>query len=214
MKESNLKKEIDTGIIPFTGRMIKKTFTIVNDQNSQVRSQVRIVDVLYNAIRVVQKDSRSLTLRMMQEHPTASVKNNKKKQAPPVGSEEPVTEINKFGYNPAMERRILYKQIPVFSKTNQDNKQWLNINYMFDHPDYRTAYRCDVEKYENTGKLNIRKNDDYKREEEFVAVDKSWKYIRQVMLQKKFETIYTESLNADEGDQKKIDKVADREKTR
>jgi hypothetical protein len=47
-------------------------------------------------------------------HPTNSVKNAKQKA--PKGSNEPMTEVNKFGYNPALERRVVYKFLPIFSK--------------------------------------------------------------------------------------------------
>jgi hypothetical protein len=38
--------------------------------------------------------------------------------------------------------------------------------------------------------------------------------MRMIMLVKKFETIYTEILNADETDQKRIDKIVEREEQR
>jgi hypothetical protein len=28
---------------------------------------------------------------------------------------EPLTEINKFGYNPALERRVLFKKVPDYN---------------------------------------------------------------------------------------------------
>jgi hypothetical protein len=90
----------------------------------------------------------------------------------------------------------------------------LNINYMLQHPDFETAYRSDVEKFENTKRLNIKKNDDFRRDEEFVAVETSFKKTKALMLQKKFETLYTESLNADEADITRMNKTADKEALR
>lgn len=72
---------------------------------------------------------------------------------------------------------------------------------MIQHTDYETAFRCDVEKYEKANKMNIKKNEEFKRDEEFMAVETSFKKMRQIMLQKKFETIYTDNLNGDPNDQ-------------
>jgi len=82
------------------------------------------------------------------------------------------------------------------------------------HPDYEAAYRCDVEKTENSRKLAIKPNDEYKRDEEFIPYETTFQRMRQVMLVKKFESIYTEVLNAEEDDQKRIDKIVEREQSR
>ena len=49
---------------------------------------------------------------------------------------------------------------------------------MFEHPDNQTAYRCDVEKSENSGKLAIKPHEEFKRDEDFVAVETSYKKMR------------------------------------
>jgi hypothetical protein len=215
MKESKIKKEVDTGLVPLLSKIINMSFKICSIGHTNVRASVRIVDILYNALRVVQKDSKALALRLAMEHPRESVKNAKVKLRPPAGGSEPSTEINKFGFNPALERRLSYKFIQIFSKQKETQaKEFVNINYLLDHEDYRTAYRCDVQKYEKASILNIQKSEEYKREEEFTAIECSFKKIRNIMLQKKFETIYTENLNTDESEQKRIEKTADRENNR
>jgi hypothetical protein len=85
---------------------------------------------------------------------------------------------------------------------------------MYENDDFKTAYRCDVERAENANKLAIKPNDEYQRDEDFVAVETSYKKMRQIMLIKKFETLYPENLNADENDLKRIDKVVEREEQR
>ena len=80
----------------------------------------------------------------------------------------------------------------------------MNIHYMYEHHDYETAYRCDVERAENANKLAIKPSDEYQRDEDFVAVETSYKKMRQIMLVKKFETLYTEALNAEQQDNKRI----------
>lgn len=49
---------------------------------------------------------------------------------------------------------------------------------MYEHPDNQTAYRCDVEKTENAHKLAIKQQDEFKRDEDFVAVETSYKKTR------------------------------------
>ena len=146
------------------------------------------------------------------EHPKPNLRSGQTKSRAPVGGPDPSTEINKFGYNPALQRRIKYKSVPLFSQSKKPVH--VNINYMFQHPDYESAYRCDVERVENSDKFAIKPNDDYQREEDFTMVETPYKKMRQIMLVKKFETIYTENLNADENDLKRIDKIVEREEQR
>jgi len=109
-------------------------------------------------------------------NPKPALINGTTKTRAPVGGTEPTTEINKFGHNPALERRLKYKLVPLFT---QNNKQvFLNINYMYEHPDNQTAYRCDVEKTDNSDKLAIKQHDEFKRDEDFVAVETSYKKMR------------------------------------
>lgn len=80
--------------------------------------------------------------------------------------------------------------------------------------DYQAAYRCDVERVENSKKLAIKPNEDFERDEDFSAVTTSYKNLRRIMLTKKFETLYTENLNAEEADIKRIEKAVEKEETR
>ena len=211
-KDDKKKKDEDTGLVAFSGRILKFPFNVLTPTTTKVRCEFKIVDTLYNSLRIVQKDSKQLNFRVEMTHPSKSLRDGKAKQKSPIGSNEPSTDINKFGYNPALERRVHYKECPQVS---QDNKpKWMNINYMIQHTDYETAYRCDVEKFEKANKMNIKKNDEFKRDEEFMAVETSFKKMRQIMLQKKFETIYTDNLNGDPNDQARLDKMADKEQQR
>ena len=71
---------------------------------------------------------------------------------------------------------------------------------MFEHPDYEAAYRCDYQKFEKSSKLAIKPNEEFQRDEDFIPAETNYKKMRLIMLVKKFETIYTEILNADEND--------------
>lgn len=44
---------------------------------------------------------------------------------------------------------------------------FMNINYMYEHPDYASAYRSDYEKYEKAGKLAVEKTEGSLVKEEF-----------------------------------------------
>lgn len=177
MREAHLKKEEDGGLVPGRGGILLKTFHLTtNDKASRVRAKAKVVDNLFNAIRVVIKDTTQLSLRLDMTNPKAAIRSGQQKNRAPVGGTEPATEINKFGYNPALQRRVNYKCLPLFSfgKT----PRWVNISYMYENEDFKTAYRCDVERAENANKLAIKPNDEYQRDEDFVAVETSYKKMR------------------------------------
>lgn len=94
-----------------------------------------------------------------------------------------------------MERRLAYKYLPAASKGNEF--QYINVNYLIAEPDFETAYRSDVQRIETRGKMAIKDSDEIKRDEEFNAVEASYRRVRQVMLQKKFETLHRDHTQAD-----------------
>jgi len=79
-----------------------------------------------------------------------------------------------------MTRRIRFGFVPLFSES--EKATYVNINYMYDIPDNAAAYRCDVKKVENNNKLAIKPDDEYHREEDFMAIETSYKRQRQIML--------------------------------
>lgn len=107
----------------------------------------------------------------------------------------------------------------MFSKKGK--VEFVNIYYIYDHPDFSAAYRCDHEKYEEAGKLLVAPNETTTSKEEFVPCETSYKMVRQIMLWKKFETMYTEGLlgkdDEEEGGanmQERINQAVDREEKR
>ena len=68
---------------------------------------------------------------------------------------------------------------------------------MQEYADFETAYRLDVNRIETKGKMAIKESDEVKKEEEFANVETSYKKMRQVMLFKKFESIFHERVGAD-----------------
>lgn len=115
-----------------------------------------------------------MVLRMYSAFPKSGARQRARTTA---GKDEPSVEINKFGYNPALERRLAYKYLPVASKGGEH--QYINVNYMLNHPDFETAYRSDVQRIETKGKMAIKDTDDIpKRDEEFNAVETSYRRLR------------------------------------
>ena len=76
-----------------------------------------MLDKLYNSVRTVMKDAHTLSARLYMVHPKHLIRSGQSKIRPPVGGVEPSTEINKFGYNPALQRRLRYKLVPLFSQS-------------------------------------------------------------------------------------------------
>lgn len=102
--------------------------------------------------------------------------------------------------------------MPIFSKKGKP--EYINIHFMYQHQDYEAAYRCDVEKTENSNKLAIKPSEEVYNDYDFVPCETSYKMMRQIMLAKKFETIYTDILQGDENDLRRIDKVVEKEEIR
>jgi len=105
-----LKREEDGGLVPdASGKYVTITFPLItNSKNAKVRAKTKLVDVLYNSLRHAIKDTTSMSLRLEMQFPKQALRTGAQKSRAPLGGAEPVTEINKFGYNPALERRIKY----------------------------------------------------------------------------------------------------------
>ena len=177
MKEAQLKKEEDGGLLRQKGKVVTVPFNLKTLCDSiKVRGRAKMVDILYNSLRSVIKDTHHMSLRLFMENPRQSIRSGHTKNRAPVAGNEPTTEINKFGYNPALQRRIRYKAVPVFSKGGKIMQ--MNINYLYSHSDYEAAYRCDVERVENSNKLAIKPSDEFQRDEDFLAVDTSYLKMR------------------------------------
>jgi hypothetical protein len=210
VKDSSLKKEEDDGLLQAHGKVVYKDFPIRTNapQKHLVRARARLTDILYNSLRYTMKDTQSLSLRLFLASFKTELKATSNKRSS-LSANEPAVELNKFGYNPALVRRVQYKDAPVFSQGSQIRS--LNINYMMDILDYQAAYRCDVERVENSEKLAIKPQEEFERDEDFSAVNTSYKRLREIMLQKKFESLYTESLNAEEADTNRRERAVEKE---
>jgi hypothetical protein len=101
LKDTNLKKEEDDGVLAGAEGLIAKVAYPMRTQNHCcVRSKVQEVDKLYNAIRSTVKDTNLVILRMVMENPKL-FKGEIVKQRSHTGN-EPNTEVNKHSINPAL----------------------------------------------------------------------------------------------------------------
>ncbi len=99
----------------------------------------RVTDTLYNMYRKQLRDGMNMTLRLYTGFPKSGVRSRGRSTA---SKDEPNLELNKFGFNPSLERRIAYKSLPAASKGGEH--QFINVNYILANPDFETAYRSDV----------------------------------------------------------------------
>lgn len=163
-----------------------------------VTMNARITDTLFNNYRKQLRDGVNMALRLYSAFPKSGGRSRGRTTA---SKDEPSLEINKFGYNPSLERRLAYKFLPVASMGGEH--QFINVNYILDHPDFETAYRSDVHRIETKGKMSIKEIDEIRREEEFNNVETTYKHMRKVMLQKKFETFLRDRIAADQTEQRR-----------
>ena len=112
-----------------------------------------------------------MSLRLYSQYPKVGQRGKRQ-----TAKDEPQVEINKFGFNPALERRLAYKYLPAASKHNE--LQYINVNYLIAEPDFETAYRSDVQRIETRGKMAIKESDEIKRDEEFNAVEATYRKVR------------------------------------
>jgi hypothetical protein len=124
-----------------------------------------------------------------------------------LNNQEPITEINRFGYNPALERRAILK-------TKEDLVSTYNVLYVLDSPDNEKNYRMDINKVESKTALCIKESEEVKKEEDFNHVETSYRKLRQIMLFKKFESIFTDRAAADNKEQKRLKKLIEKEDKR
>lgn len=72
-----------------------------------------------------------------------------------LGSHDPATLVNENKYNPALERRLTYKQI-VCEMGDAPKNFSINVNYLIEDPVYESSFRSDVNRIETSGKMSIK----------------------------------------------------------
>ena len=72
----------------------------------------------------------------------------------------------------------------------------------------------DINKIETKSKLCIKDSEEVKKDEEFNHVETNYRFIRHIMLFKKFESIFTDRAAADNKEQKRLKKLIEKEDKR
>jgi hypothetical protein len=191
--------EKDTGLLPSeSGMFLELPVHAWGLSSEGVTIVARVTGTLYNNYRKQLRDGINMSLRLFSPFPKSGGRSRGRATA---SKDEPSLEINKFGYNPSLERRLAYKFLPVASKNGEHH--FINVNYILDLPDFETAYRSDVNRIETKNKMSIKDVDEIRREEEFNNVETSYKQMRKIMLQKKFETFLRDRIAADQTEQRR-----------
>lgn len=73
-----------------------------------------------NMLRKALIDGTIMSIRMVNNFPKG---NARSKSRTSISNNEPITEINKFGYNPALERRMHLKK-------DSNSNEWYNMYYL------------------------------------------------------------------------------------
>ena len=183
----------DSGLLDQLGIIHDLDFPIFcSTHKIRVRCFAKIKDVAYNALRNLLKEFSAFMLRPLWEYP----RNPMAKQKAPklLSSKEPDTLVNSFGYNPALERRVSYKNLELIVPGVGKQKKIINVNYLIEDPVYDTAFRSDVTRVETNAKLANKAQEEFLREEEFVNVTTPFRDVLTLMLVKKFETFFTNRL--------------------
>ena len=120
----------------------------------KIATLLRVEDKIYNHMRTLFKENSEIVIRPYFSNPSAKIL----KETAPVkitGSHDPATQINENFYNPALERRLIYKTITC--EMGEMTKNYcLNVNYLIEDPVYETAFRSDVNRIETSKKMSIK----------------------------------------------------------
>jgi hypothetical protein len=186
--------DTDPGILEERKMTVEQPFVMFSSIfDVKVGSFAQIRDKCYNSLRLMFKDSSSLCIRPV-VHKIKALSN---KDDPEVDLSKCLSRRNAFGYNPALERRIDFRLTQVENKKGHKESVFVNVNYIMVDPVFETAYRCDVRRIETSEKMAIKPTDEFLREEEFCNVTTPYQLAKQIMLQKKFETLFTIKLQGD-----------------
>jgi hypothetical protein len=197
--------EVDTGLVKDLNAEIYNSVPLTAD----IKAIIYMKGGLYNYYRELMSNSVVFALRHHSVFPRPGFRT---KARAGLNSTEPVTEINKSNYNPALERRLSYKLIP--SSKNPKVSNWLNIHYMLENKEWEAAYRADVHRVETKHKLSIKEDTEFRKEEDFNPIETNYKRLRQIMLFKKFDAIYTDRAGSDTKEHKRLKKLIDKDDKR
>lgn len=102
--ETAAPEDADKGLVNAGGHILTNSFSYKSEKEGRSPTvlSAKISDLLYNTFRKLLRDGSVMSLRMFSAFPKPGAKSRSRS----IMTNEPITEVNKFGYNPALERRI------------------------------------------------------------------------------------------------------------
>ena len=156
-----------------------------------------------------------LQIRPFFKHPIKAVRKGHIQKSG--GATEPITQINEAAYNPALERRLNYRQVQC-QFGDMVKTCTLNVNYLITDPVYETAFRSDVKRIETAGNMAIKPppEGEMTQNHEFIPVTTSFKDTIKNMLTMKFQSFFTYKMSGkrDPLEKQRDEKLYESEKTR
>ena len=103
----------DPGLIASDSGMFLDISVAAWGLSGGVTISARVTDTLFNNYRKLLREGLSMTLRLYSAFPKSGGRSRSRSTN---AKDEPSLELNRFGYNPSLERRVIYKSLPVASK--------------------------------------------------------------------------------------------------
>ena len=161
----------------------------------------KITDHLYNAFRGFLRESMELELALRIEYEKGSLK----------VAEDIIPELSGVNFNPVLNRRVIWELKNLLSRKKT---MFVNSNYIFPHDEIVQALRANVQKVENRDFLVVKEEERLGKEEDFLNDGTSYKLMKAIMLNKKFESIYKMRVKSDEKEQRRYRRILEREEKR
>ena len=147
-----------------------------------------------------------MSLRLYPEYPNVNLRSSNvvARQSENV----PITEISKVGFNPALDRRIVW-ELHFLPKKKMN--LFVNQMYIVDHIELKYAFKTKISQIEDKSHLVMKEEEDIRREDDFVPAETDYKTTIQYMLNKKFESFFSVRAKIEEKEQVRLKKIRDRE---
>ena len=147
-----------------------------------------------------------MAIRLYPEYPNVNLRSSS--TAARQTESVPITEISKVGFNPALDRRIVWE---LHYLPKKKISLFLNQMYIVDHIELKYAFKTKISQIEDKSHLVMKEEEGIRREEDFVPAETDYKTTVQYMLNKKFESFFSVRAKIEEKEQARLKKIKDRE---
>jgi len=134
----------DPGLIEENNVIVDQPFEMHHsDYEVKIKTFAAVRDGMYNQFRSIFKDSNEVTIRPHMNFPRMVVLQGKQDKVKISKETEHISQVNKFGHNPTLERRLKYKKCCAVLPCGEQ-QVIVNVNYLIVDPVYETCFRSDV----------------------------------------------------------------------